>query len=334
VLIVAGSYGVYVFRLTDGTMQQYISSHRVPCYCYHNSRIGLANNTLYVASSDGNVYAYAASNLLQFVVGSSGAQHGTPSPNPYGTNYVISGATITNTVASPISGPANTRYMVTGWTGTGSVPISGNTNAVTFLAGANSTLTWQVKTQFFLNTGVSGPGTVNVPDSWQDAGSNITITAAPNLYYHLTNWGGDITGTSNAITFSMDGPRNVTAYFTANLLTNGVPEWWLAQYGLPVSDAGASNDTDADGFWAWQEYRAGTNPTNSASFLNLTTVLNPPQLILRWPSASGRKYRVLRATDLTAGFSPLATNISGGSSFTSYSLNNPISPSFYQIQVE
>jgi len=334
VVIAAGSYGVYVFRLADGVIHQLISSYRTSCYCYTSSKISLANNTLHVASGDGNVYAYTASNLVEFVVGSSGAQVGTPTPNAYGTNHVINGSTVTNTVASPISGPANTRYVVTGWTGTGSVPPNGATNKVSFVATADSTVTWQINTQYYLNTGVNGPGTIDVPDSWRDAGSLITITATPNLYYHLTNWAGDVTGTSNVITFSMDGPRNVTAYFVANLVTNNVPEWWLAQYGLPVSDAGALEDSDADGFPAWQEYRAGTNPTNSASFLQLTATLNTTQLILRWPSGSGRKYRVLRATELSAGFLPLVTNISGGSSLTTYYLNNPLSPSYYRIQVE
>ena len=60
VLIVGGSYGIYVFRLADGTIQQYISSARPPYGIYYSSVISLANNTLYVTSSDQNVYAYAA----------------------------------------------------------------------------------------------------------------------------------------------------------------------------------------------------------------------------------------------------------------------------------
>jgi hypothetical protein len=60
VLIVGGSYGIYVFRLADGTIQQYISSARPPFGIYYSSVLSPANNILYVTSSDQNVYAYAA----------------------------------------------------------------------------------------------------------------------------------------------------------------------------------------------------------------------------------------------------------------------------------
>lgn len=335
VLITAGSYGVYVFRLADGMIQQLISSFRTPCYCYYSSKISLANNTLYISSGDGNLYAHSASNLLQFTISSSSAPLGSPTPNAYGLNYVLSGSSVTNSVPSPIAGLVNTRYVVMGWTGTGSVPASGDTNTVSFVASADSTLTWNFQTQYYLNTGVNGSGTIDVPDSWQSAGSILTIIATPNTYYHLANWSGDVTGTSNTITFSMDGPRNVTANFSANLVTNAVPEWWLAQYGLPISDAGALDDTDQDDFPNWKEFYTGTNPTNSTSYLELTATLNSSQLVLRWPGASGRRYRVLRATNHPAGFLPIATNLYGSRPYTYYYLNQPIpNPSFYWIQAE
>jgi len=58
VLIAANVYGVYIFRLSDAFVQQYISSYRTNSGFYYGSRIGLASNTLYVASSDGIVFAY------------------------------------------------------------------------------------------------------------------------------------------------------------------------------------------------------------------------------------------------------------------------------------
>ncbi|HWW01387.1 MAG TPA: PQQ-binding-like beta-propeller repeat protein [Candidatus Acidoferrum sp.] len=59
VLIVDGAYGVYVYNLADGRILQLISSLG-PGYIYYGSTISLANNTLYIASTDGNFYAYAA----------------------------------------------------------------------------------------------------------------------------------------------------------------------------------------------------------------------------------------------------------------------------------
>jgi hypothetical protein len=61
VLMAAGAYGVYIFRLADGSIQQQFSSYSgPPYYLYYGDTISLANNTLYVTSTDGNVYAYAA----------------------------------------------------------------------------------------------------------------------------------------------------------------------------------------------------------------------------------------------------------------------------------
>jgi len=60
VLIVAGSYGVYIFRLADGSVQQVISSYGSGTGFYYSSTVSLASNTLYIASSDQNLYAYGA----------------------------------------------------------------------------------------------------------------------------------------------------------------------------------------------------------------------------------------------------------------------------------
>lgn len=60
VLIAANTLGVYIFRLSDGSVQQYITSDRSGTGTYQSSTISLANNTLYIASGDQNLYAYAA----------------------------------------------------------------------------------------------------------------------------------------------------------------------------------------------------------------------------------------------------------------------------------
>src|SRR6185312_15222450 len=164
----------------------------------------------------------SAANLLRFTVTNNGSPYGNPLPNPYGTNYVILNSTVTNTVTSPVSLGANARSIATGWTGSGSVPVSGTTNSVSFLATADSQLTWNWQTQYFLQTSVASSGTVNVTNSWRAAGEVVSITATPSNYYHFANWSGDVSGTSNVIQVAMSAPRSVTANFAENLVTNGV----------------------------------------------------------------------------------------------------------------
>ena len=61
VLMTSGSYGSYILRLADGSVQQLISSDGgPPFHYYYGGILSLANNTLYITATDGNVYAYGA----------------------------------------------------------------------------------------------------------------------------------------------------------------------------------------------------------------------------------------------------------------------------------
>jgi hypothetical protein len=96
----------------------------------------------------------------------------------------------------------------------------------------------------------------------------------------------------------------VTASVTAN---TGTPYWWLAQYGLTNFNDDAMADADHDGLLTWQEYVAGTNPTNPASVFEITgSSVNAQGAVIRWASASNRFYNLSRTTNLMSGFSVLA----------------------------
>jgi hypothetical protein len=93
---------------------------------------------------------------------------------------------------------------------------------------------------------------------------------------------------------------------------------WLASCGLPSDGSGDYLDSDGDGLNNWQEYLAGTNPTNAGSVFKITgaQVLPGGQFVLRWLSVSNRFYDVMRATNPAMGsgaFVPVpgATNLPG-----------------------
>ena len=93
---------------------------------------------------------------------------------------------------------------------------------------------------------------------------------------------------------------------------------WLASYGLPSDGSADYVDSDGDGLNNWQEYLAGTIPTNASSVFRITggQVQAGGQFVVHWLSVSNRLYDVMRSTNLAAGTSafapvPGATNLTG-----------------------
>lgn len=114
---------------------------------------------------------------------------------------------------------------------------------------------------------------------------------------------------------------------------------WLASYGLPSGGSADYLDSDGDGMNNWQEYLAGTNPTNGAGAFKITSsqMISSTQFVVRWSSVSNRLYDVLRATNLAAGasaFVPLAraTNLVGSPPANSWT-DTVSRPSFYRVSV-
>jgi hypothetical protein len=96
---------------------------------------------------------------------------------------------------------------------------------------------------------------------------------------------------------------------------------WMQSYGLPTSSSAAYADADGDGMSNWQEWLAGTIPTNALSQLRLLApVLTPPGLRLRWNSDTNHAYSVERTPSLKppVTFSLLRTNVPGLAGTTTF----------------
>ena len=101
----------------------------------------------------------------------------------------------------------------------------------------------------------------------------------------------------------MDKGRTVTANFSPDLATNQTPHWWLALHYGDTNDFNtlAMSDSDGDSLAAWQEYRAGTIPTNILSRFTvsrITTSGDQSGHVLYWNSLNGRIYTIYTATQL------------------------------------
>jgi hypothetical protein len=115
-------------------------------------------------------------------------------------------------------------------------------------------------------------------------------------------------------TASLDALGTGTYAGSGSLMVEGfaddpanTPYSWLAQYGLTNFNADAKADVDGDGLLTWQEYVAGTNPTNPASVFNITgRSVNAQGTVIRWSSASNKLYNLSRTTNLLQSFAAVA----------------------------
>jgi uncharacterized repeat protein (TIGR02543 family) len=104
------------------------------------------------------------------------------------------------------------------------------------------TATFTRVTQYSLTTSATnGSIALNPPGGTYAAGTVVTITATPASGYVFGGWSGDLTGTTNPTTITMNGNKAVTATFTA-----AAPVTYEAESLTRTSSAvGTSVATDA-----------------------------------------------------------------------------------------
>jgi beta-glucanase (GH16 family) len=113
-------------------------------------------------------------------------------------------------------------------------------------------------------------------------GSNSPIT-----YFFVTR---AVDGCGNSDTNTVEHSLQPLLDPTKSQVNDGIPNGWKQQYNLnPFDPALAAEDPDGDGMSNLQEYLAGTDPTNSASLLYITSVVAVGQdVLVTWMTGLGR----------------------------------------------
>ena len=131
-----------------------------------------------------------------------------------------------------------------------------------------------------------------------NAGNNSFITNSTDLGGNPRIKG----GTVDIGAYEFQTPTSVISYA------------WLQQYGLPTDGSADFTDTDNDGMNNWQEWIAGTDPTNGLSVLQMLAPSNSLSgITVSWQSVTGRMYYLDAGVDLLQlpALSALQSNIVG-----------------------
>lgn len=153
-----------------------------------------------------------------------------------------------------------------------------------------------------------------------EPGSQHTLHALADTYFDFLQWTAE-PAVHAALFQPAQADSMVTVYddvtltaaFSALTAARGTPLYWLDGHGLstPSFDAAEREDADGDGHAAWEEWIAGSDPTNAASVLRIETFdrRTDGRCVLQWPSATGRVYDVLAFETPDAGPVPLAESL-------------------------
>lgn len=132
----------------------------------------------------------------------------------------------------------------------------------------------------------------------------------------------------------VNGTVDLGAFELPTLATRAFRSW-LQGYGLPGDGSADYVDSDGDGMNNWQEYIAGTDPTDPTSVLQITSGPSAFSQDITWLSVPSRTYSIERSTDLRS-FSVLQSNIAGMYGTTTFTDTNMTGSRqfFYRVLVE
>jgi subtilisin family serine protease len=257
-----------------------------PMHVWYYIHVQTASTNLFAPlSAPATAYHFYTDVPVSFTVSGVPSNFGTVSPG-YGTSIHASGVPFEATATEPYNWLDGIRWAVSGWTGTGDVPASGQSNRVWLTLYQDSTLSWNWGLQCALTnvTHLMDSDTFFAPEiTWHTQNAFAALEPALELGwigstpYAFCGWSldglrqPDATSTaSNPLTgILMNHPRSAQAeYLPINQDSNGnsLSDWFELRYFGSISESNIYGD-DLDGdFWTnLGESLDNTDPRDAAS---------------------------------------------------------------------
>ena len=126
--------------------------------------------------------------------------------------------------------------------------------------------------------------------NWELAGIMLSVDqpAGNAAVYGYDSYMADISDFRSQIT-------NLMVNFDSDV--DGLPDWWEKKYTNSATSMVATNDSDSDHFSNLQEYTADTNPTNAASFFEMSGFLASTNQTVYFTGSTARQYQVFHTTN-------------------------------------
>jgi hypothetical protein len=128
----------------------------------------------------------------------------------------------------------------------------------------------------------------------------------------------------------------VVTYGTNSYAGDGIPDYWALQYGFnPLDPSVANADPDGDGLSNLQEFLAGTDPTNSASIMRITSITRVGNVnTITWDSVNGKTYHLQSTDTLTGTFADVGgPDITASGPSTSTTDTTAVVGRFYRVRL-
>ena len=122
---------------------------------------------------------------------------------------------------------------------------------------------------------------------------------------------------------------------SGSTLGDAIPDSWRLRYFGTAYNllSGADVDADGDGVSNWAEFKAGTNPNDQNSRLQIQPG-SAADLTVRWPTVVGRNYVVESSTSLFgSSWVPVSATIPGTGQLMEFRPTPSGAAQFYRVRV-